>query len=399
MADVMATTLENSMPQPNSTSLSGTVDSRSRSPYVIKACEECRRRKIRCNGAQPCRRCDRLSLVCFTRAKRQHNSHPEQSLDLHTTLAELNTLRADYEALANGSGRGSSASGSPPPLSQRIEGLKSYRTALLEDVYPKDPLMELSSDEIRRLMYVYDEHVQFLYPVADMDEIEDSAALLDQHRNLPHPEQVLEEADGACLKLVLANAMAVDDRSHGDLPMKLFESAQPYVSGLPDSDRLDVKALRAFVLVVSCAQPSCFTRSSTDGDRLGTVLLHARQACCGLAQHWLRRSHSHGAGFESAEKGRRDVPTTSTAYCDPATLLVHLYPGSLLESAHGLRACCQGSRSRSWDRGTGMLHRDRQRDCDDTSLQPYRTTRCRFCAPWSIAPKSSAGPGKSYALL
>lgn len=248
------------MPQPKSKSLSTTTDSRSRSPYVIKACEECRRRKIRCNGAQPCRRCDRLSLVCFYRAKRQHNSHPEQSLDLQTILAELNTLRADYEALASSSGRGSSTSASPPPApTQRLEALKSYRDTLMDNGSPLDPLMEISSSEVHRLLYVFDEHIQFMYPVADMESVKASVAILDQYRGSTHAEQALEEADAACLKLVLANAMAMDDRCHSDLPARLYESAQPYLSALFDSERLDVKGLRAFVLVVSYTQSMHFT--------------------------------------------------------------------------------------------------------------------------------------------
>lgn len=224
-------------------------DPRSRSPYVIKACEECRRRKIRCNGNQPCRRCDRLSLVCFYRAKRQHNSHPEQNLDVQAILAELNSLRADYEALASSSGQVSTSSASPPPTSQPYAAWGSQGSA--RSPKDADPLLEIKSEERRRLLYVYDEHIQFVYPLADMDAVEHSAALLDQNPDALSRDQILDEADAACLRLVLANAMAVDEHGHGDLPTRLYESAQTYLWRLADADRLDVRALRAFVLVVS----------------------------------------------------------------------------------------------------------------------------------------------------
>lgn len=236
-----------------SKSMASNADPQTRSPYVIKACEECRRRKIRCNGSQPCRRCDRLSLVCFYRAKRQHNSHPEQSLHLQGILAELNALRAQFHGLSQGSGHGSSASGSPPPMAtlQQSELQGMYQDGFPEDEELSDPLLDMPSDEIHRLVYVYDEHVHFFYPTADMDATEDAAAMLIMHRKEPHLEDFLCEADAACLRVLLSNAMIVDEQNHGDLPTRLFESALPYLTALPGAERLDIKALRAIVLTVS----------------------------------------------------------------------------------------------------------------------------------------------------
>lgn len=255
----MVTSHSHSMPPPRLSS-GPAADTKSRDPYVIKACEECRRRKIRCNGVKPCRRCDRLSLVCFYRTKRQHNSHPQQGLEIHDVLSELNSLRAEYEALANRSGRGSSASDSPPPQlppQQQVSEPEIPHQDRISDLDsgPSDPLLEISSKEMHRLLYVYDEHIQFLYPLADMDAAEASAEKLDLHRNQAHPELPLDEADSACLKLVLVNAMGVDDRDHDELSARLFESAQRYVSGLAGAERLDVRAVRAFLLVVSFRDP------------------------------------------------------------------------------------------------------------------------------------------------
>lgn len=336
------------MLQPKSQPLSAPPDSRSRSPYVVKACEECRRRKIRCNGVQPCRRCARLSLVCFYRAKRQHNSHPEQSLDLHNILTELNNLRADYEALVNNSRHGSSASGSPQPV-HRSHGSTSYGDpVLLEDVRLSDPLTELSSDEVHRLIHVYDKRAQFIYPLADLDAVRSSAVALDQHRSWAYPEEALEEADAACLKLLLSVAMVIDDQCHGGLPARLYESTEAYVLGLSIADGLDVKALRVFVLVVrrrALLLPCHKLLSLTSV--LGAVLLRARQDHSCLAQHRTRSSGSGRVRVELAAESRRVVPAPSTAQVDPGARLVNIRSGLLLESAHGIQT--GGRRSGSED--------------------------------------------------
>lgn len=172
-------------------------------------------------------------------------------MDLPTLLAELNTLRAENEMLANSSGRGSSESDSPQSTLQQREAVTSHHEKLLDKACPSEPLDVIPSDEMERLITVFDKHLHFQYPLADMDSIVESAAVLRQNRNAETLQRGIEEADAASLRLVLANGMAVDDRCHGDLPVKLYESTQPYLSGLPEVDRLDIKALRAIVLVVS----------------------------------------------------------------------------------------------------------------------------------------------------
>lgn len=226
------------MPSAVGKAVSAPTGSRTRSPYVVKACDECRRRKIKCNGGDPCRRCDRLSLKCLYRAKRQHNSHPE-SIDVATILAELNALRARNEALTSSSGQGSASSESPIPDSHRA---------------PADPLSEIPSAEIYRLIDIYDKYLQLQYPLVDIDSIKDSASLLDRTGQHGRPQSVLGEADAACLKLLLASAIAVDDRGHGALPAELYESTRQYISGLSESGRLDITALSAIGLVVSKAR-------------------------------------------------------------------------------------------------------------------------------------------------
>lgn len=273
------------------------ADAKSRDPYVIKACEECRRRKIRCNGVKPCRRCDRLSLVCFYRAKRQHNSHQPQGLEIHGVLSEPNSLRVEYEALANGSERESSSTSNAPqprllPQQQLREPQESHSARLPdESATCSDPLLEIPSKEMHRLLYVYDEHIQFIYPLADMDAAEASAGKLDLHRNEAHPELALDEADSACLRLVLVNAMGVDDRDHSGLSARLFERAQSYVSGLAGAERLDVRAVRAFLLAVSYGDVLSF-RILMNGFRgnttPSTISLSPPGAALALLSGWLR---------------------------------------------------------------------------------------------------------------
>ena len=49
----------------NNNTPDGTQGRAKRNRYISIACNECKRRKIKCNGNNPCHRCGRLSLECI----------------------------------------------------------------------------------------------------------------------------------------------------------------------------------------------------------------------------------------------------------------------------------------------------------------------------------------------
>ncbi|RAK91801.1 C6 transcription factor [Aspergillus costaricaensis CBS 115574] len=59
-----------------------------RRKYIAKACNECKRRKIKCNGQSPCQRCGRQRIDCVYEAP---PPRPESSAENHETLDRLLT--------------------------------------------------------------------------------------------------------------------------------------------------------------------------------------------------------------------------------------------------------------------------------------------------------------------
>ena len=64
--------------------------------YVGTACDECKRRKIKCNGHMPCRRCRNLSLTCIYAQKVTEISLKEAS-DFQRLSATVSSLRDELE--------------------------------------------------------------------------------------------------------------------------------------------------------------------------------------------------------------------------------------------------------------------------------------------------------------
>ncbi|GKZ22837.1 hypothetical protein AbraIFM66951_004961 [Aspergillus brasiliensis] len=58
-----------------------------RRKYIAKACNECKRRKIKCNGQSPCQRCGRQRIDCVYESP----PRPESSTENHETLDRLLT--------------------------------------------------------------------------------------------------------------------------------------------------------------------------------------------------------------------------------------------------------------------------------------------------------------------
>ncbi|CAI7663359.1 unnamed protein product [Penicillium bialowiezense] len=49
-----------------------------RRKYIAKACNECKRRKIKCNGLTPCQRCGRQDIECIYVENAQSEPPSEQ---------------------------------------------------------------------------------------------------------------------------------------------------------------------------------------------------------------------------------------------------------------------------------------------------------------------------------
>ncbi|KAL5315358.1 hypothetical protein ACEPPN_016225 [Leptodophora sp. 'Broadleaf-Isolate-01'] len=206
-----------------------------RNRYISIACNECKRRKIKCNGNTPCQRCGNLNLDCqyapncctngFKESEefRQMNAHLAQLQEQVDSLyANLSALRAAGDAVSFVPPSESSMS-VPPPISpgnrfrptpkhpsfrgptssafsldvakntlhnMGYQGLgdegvitsdatpigspprrQSQVPAILNGNPSKDPIWALSKEEMIRLCRVYEEEMGLMYPVVNIEQI------------------------------------------------------------------------------------------------------------------------------------------------------------------------------------------------------------------------------------
>ncbi|SPO01567.1 uncharacterized protein DNG_04240 [Cephalotrichum gorgonifer] len=76
---------------------------------ISKACEVCRQRKLRCNGEDPCERCQLRSLTCVYREKARNRSrkrpqHPLAATSAPSSLSSLDDVRQGPATEPRGSG-------------------------------------------------------------------------------------------------------------------------------------------------------------------------------------------------------------------------------------------------------------------------------------------------------
>ncbi|EEQ83543.1 fungal specific transcription factor [Blastomyces dermatitidis ER-3] len=84
---------------------SGTHTRTKRNRYISLACNECKRRKIKCNGQVPCQRCGHLSLECLyapnccTRSIKDSEEFRSMKEHIETLQDQVNTLFANINEL------------------------------------------------------------------------------------------------------------------------------------------------------------------------------------------------------------------------------------------------------------------------------------------------------------
>ncbi|KKZ63535.1 hypothetical protein EMCG_02160 [[Emmonsia] crescens] len=84
---------------------SGTHTRTKRNRYISLACNECKRRKIKCNGQMPCQRCGHLSLECLyapnccTRSIKDSEEFRSMKEHIETLQDQVNTLFANINDL------------------------------------------------------------------------------------------------------------------------------------------------------------------------------------------------------------------------------------------------------------------------------------------------------------
>ncbi|KAK4155608.1 protein STB5 [Chaetomidium leptoderma] len=300
-----------------------------RNRYISIACNECKRRKIKCNGQTPCQRCGHLNLQCLYapnccanfkdsdefRQMADQVSQLQEQVD--TLFTSINSLRQETARLAPLQDRvlpPPSTAGTPPASStssgrQRpalpfrvpsvfngptsiaftVDAAKNtlhrmgysgetdgredggtqpdptpHASPLLAPVPsdslaqgPADPIWEFDEAEMMRLLEVYREEVDVMYPVASvgpvMEHIKYIATWMETARRtgvVPAPglEQVISDPKTLLLKSFMCCALTVTAHGNSAKAVRLYDSIQPIVDKMLMSDPADVTKLSFLAL-------------------------------------------------------------------------------------------------------------------------------------------------------
>ena len=170
-----------------------------------------------------------------------------------------------------------------------------------------DPIWELDEPEMMRLLQVYREEVDAMYPVTTVRPVEEHikyiAEWMDAARrtgtvNPPDSEQVLQSPKTLLLKIVMCCGLVVSEHGNSDRAARLYDTIQPMVDKMLMSQPADVTKLPFIAL---CAGYRYLSNDEVLAWRMiGHVArlcfelgLHRREGLQSIADPTLRRDALH----------------------------------------------------------------------------------------------------------
>ncbi|KAL4961028.1 putative C6 transcription factor [Aspergillus stella-maris] len=287
------------------------VPRKRRRKYIAKACNECKRRKIKCNGERPCGRCGRQRISCI------YDNAPDAGgaetigverlyEQMSAMQAQISALTASVQALAQTNMSGAvvgRVEGNPRPRrismaakeltfqgpttsafsfdlaksSLRERGIEVERNLHDDEMTREpsplptplsppsgscqlgDPLWSISKTEALRLCRVYEEEMGAMYPVVELDELLHNVEVLygpTEAGIWPRAPGLasdggLDSDDVNILRLVFACALTAEASGSSDLAMSLFDTvrdaADHYVWADPEIKSITLLALVAIL--------------------------------------------------------------------------------------------------------------------------------------------------------
>lgn len=270
---------------------------------------ECKRRKIKCNGETPCQRCGNLNLTCLYAPNCCSNNFKDSD-DFKNVVAqvsrlqdEVSWLRHTVKTLAPSNDgttmRPNSAVVQPPSRSsgsaQRPDqtfpassvpfrgptsiaysldvanstianmGWRGITEADETDQQPTeaatpttndgsscDPLFDFDKNEMVRLCQFHEEETGIMYPVLNIQTViahaKRIAPILESARNQRSLELLADDRT-LQLKIILCCALAVEEHGHSDKAVRLYESIEPAVNRMLMADVSQVANLPLLCLL------------------------------------------------------------------------------------------------------------------------------------------------------
>ncbi|KAL4978966.1 hypothetical protein BDW66DRAFT_148814 [Aspergillus desertorum] len=277
-----------------------------RRKYIAKACNDCKRRKIKCNGERPCLRCGRQNIPCVYDNAQESGGHETIGIErlyeqMNAMQAQISALTASVHSLAQSNAPGLVPRPAAAPQHRRISVASKELTFLgpttsgfsfdlakssLKErgidierngditrepsplptppspgsCHVGDPLWSISKTEALRLCRVYEEEMGAMYPVVELDQLLHNVRLLygptetePWPRALAHAQGngELDSDDIHILRLVFACALTAEAGGSSELAMSLFatvrDAADHYVWASPEIKSITLLALVAIL--------------------------------------------------------------------------------------------------------------------------------------------------------
>ncbi|KAH7319687.1 hypothetical protein B0I35DRAFT_450800 [Stachybotrys elegans] len=282
-----------------------------RNRYISIACNECKRRKIKCNGETPCQRCGNLNLACLYAANccsssfKDSDEYKQVTDQIHRLHEEVGILSQAVRSLQQSdqsrlpgdrpfSGTMSAMAPSPSqsspslqrvdsqPMASQFRGRTSaafnlnvanstittmgYKVANDGDENGQgsdeadvqvaseshDPLLDFDKDEMVRLCRLHEEEIGIMYPVIGIQTViahaKNLASYLSTVRN-QRPLKSINDEKTLQLKMVMCCALVVEGHGQSDKAAQLYASMETVVNRMLMSDVSDVSNLPLLALL------------------------------------------------------------------------------------------------------------------------------------------------------
>ncbi|XP_044719079.1 fungal specific transcription factor domain-containing protein [Hirsutella rhossiliensis] len=279
-----------------------------RNRYISIACNECKRRKIKCNGETPCQRCGNLNLTCLYAPNCCPNNFKDTD-DFKNVLSQVARLQDEVSwlgqtvrtlappndratgcsssAVASSPSQSSASAQRPNQPSQASSGpfrgptsiaygldvanstianmgwrgisetdnhdQQPARVPMPTGNAPRDPLFEFDKDEMVRLCQFHEDETGIMYPVLNIHTVsahaKNIAPFLESARNQQRPLELLNDEKTLQLKMILCCALAVEEHGHSDKAAQLYESMEVVVNRKLMADVSDVANLPLLCLL------------------------------------------------------------------------------------------------------------------------------------------------------
>ncbi|PNP37406.1 hypothetical protein TGAMA5MH_10705 [Trichoderma gamsii] len=281
-----------------------------RNRYISIACNECKRRKIKCNGETPCQRCGNLNLACLYAPNCCTNNFKDSD-EFKMIAAQLSRLQEEVNWLNQSMRNMQSEPRLAPPTSDRImptggsviapspsqssasgqrpdylgkqtpfqgptstaftldvaretisnmgwktaeegddiEPLPSNNMVTTISTQMADPLLEFDKDEMVRLCRVHEDEIGIMYPVINIQTVIAHAKNVSLYLRNPRPMELLNDLETLQLKIIICCALVVEGHGHSEKALRLYESMENIINRKLMSDGLDVSDLPLLALV------------------------------------------------------------------------------------------------------------------------------------------------------